>query len=185
MSPIFFKTIKMAFWAIVPFFFISRGLGGNGFKEKVLLEGSYTLKTSGDFNKELAGIVDFETSIETSVNGSQFSTLKLNLKNKNRYPLHSLEFLISKQNKENRIPIGSYGIVHNIDGFLNCFDGAFGFANINDLGEAPFFAHKGKIIINKFSNNSMRGTISVSLKNLYGKRIYVTGSFIALKKGNN
>lgn len=174
----------MAFWVMIPFFFVSSGVGDTHFGEDILLNGQYTLRTSGDFSKELTGIVDFETSMETSVNGSLFSTLKLNLKNRGHAPLHSLEFLISEKNKGNRIPEGSYGIIQDIDGFLNCFDGAFGFANINDLGEAPFFAHKGKIIINRLDKNGIRGAISVNLKNLYGKRIYVTGSFIATKKTN-
>lgn len=184
MPPTFFKTLKMAFWAIIPFFFVSSGVGENNLGENTLLVGRYTLKTSGDFSEELKGTADFETSIETSVKGGLFSTLKLNLKNIEHAPLHSLEFLISKQNKENRIPVGTYGIVRDIDGFLDCFDGAFGYANISDLGEAPLFAHDGKVIIHRYDKNGVRGAISVNLKNIYGKRIYVAGSFIALKKAN-
>ncbi len=176
------KTVKLGVCLFTLLIIVSGGVEGPENRDIVLLEGRYIIKSSGDFNKELKGYINFETSKERSANGKNFSTLKLYLKNEDKSPKHSLEFLISKQNQDKYIPVGSYSIVKDIDGFLNYFDGVFGFANIRDLGEAPLFAHKGKITIDHFDDNSLSGLLTVNLQSSGGKRIYVTGSFVATKR---
>ncbi len=177
------KTVKLCVCLVTLLIIVSGGVKSPENNDIVLLEGRYLIKSSGDFNKELKGYINFETSKEKSANGKNFSTLKLDLKNEDKSPKHSLEFLISKQNQDKHIPVvGSYSIVKDIDGFLNYFDGVFGFANIRDLGEAPLFAHKGKITIDHFDDNCLSGLLTVNLQNSGGKRIYLTGSFVATKR---
>ena len=176
------KTVKLGVCLVTLLIVVSGGVESPENKDIVLLEGRYVIKSSGDFNKELKGYINFETSKEKSANGKNFSTLKLYLKNEDKSPKHSLEFLISEQNRDKNIPVGSYSIVKDIDGFLNYFDGAFGFANIRDLGEAPLFARKGKITIYHFDENSLNGLLSVNLQSYGGKRVYLTGSFVATKR---
>lgn len=176
------KTVKLGVCLSTLLIIVSGGVERPDNRDVVLLEGRYMLKSSGDFNNELKGHINFETSKEKSANGKKFSTLKLSMKNEDKSPKHSLEFLISKQNSDQYIPIGSYSIAKDIDGFLNYFDGVFGFANIKDLGEAPLFAHKGKIIIGHFDDNSLSGLLTVDLQSSVGKRVYLTGSFVATKR---
>lgn len=182
MPSLLYKTVKLIFWAIAPFLFVSSGVDGAYVEEPLLKEGGYLLKTSGDFNRELVGEIFFDTYLETSVSGKTFSTLRLNLKNEDNTPLHTLEFLISKQNDKRGVSTGSYTIIPQIDGFLKCFDGAFGVANIVALGEVPFFARKGKIVIGQIEKNRIKGVISAHLHSPNGKRIFVSGNFSAVKK---
>lgn len=176
------KAFKLITCLITLLFIVSGGVERAEDNENILFEGRYVLKTSGDFNKDLKGYINFETAREKSANGRDFSTLKLSLKNEDKSPNHSIEFLISKQNKEEQIAEGSYAIARDIDGFLNYFDGVFGFANITDLGETPLFARKGKITIDHLDNNSISGVLGVNLQSTGGKKIYVTGSFVATKR---
>ncbi len=169
-------------WAIVPLFFISSGTWDsyNKDNEAATID---TLRISGDFNMALKGEVYFETALETASDGTPFSTLKLNLKNHKES--HSLGFFISKQNHSKQITMGTYKVLEHIDGFLNYFDGVFGFAHIKELGELPFFAHKGKITIFHVGKDSLRGQLAVVLENPNGQRIDVTGNFTALKQNGN
>ncbi|MEA1786607.1 hypothetical protein U1E44_10930 [Arenibacter sp. GZD96] len=178
-APFLQNRFQLFFWAIVPFIFVSGGVATNADGPS---KSRYTLKATGDFSNELSGIVDFETFLEKGVSGAVFTTVKLNFKYPHDTQRNALEFLISKPYNEIKISPGSYGIAKDINGFLNCFDGAFGFANINEFGEVPFFTTKGRITLKQVSSDDLSGKIAVYLKNAAGKTIYVSGNFDANKR---
>jgi len=75
-----------------------------------------------------------------------------------------MELLISKQNQSISIKKGKYGVAEDIEGFLNDFDGVFGFANVGSIGEEPFFAKKGSVVITQLTELGLRGNINITFK---------------------
>ncbi len=144
-------------------------------------DGGYTVKVFGDRNLDLKGTTEFETVVETLADGRHLSTLKLSLKNDKSEPSHTLGFLISKENDSGQLHPGSYKISKNIDGFLNNFDVVFGFANIEVLGELPFFAERGQIIVFEIGKDNLRGNLNIALRNANGNRLIVKGNFKAVR----
>ncbi|PCJ92842.1 MAG: hypothetical protein COA50_15020 [Flavobacteriaceae bacterium] len=148
-----------------------------------LENGNYSISTTGDIQKKFKGVIYFETVDVTSSKGIRYNTLKLGLKNHKNHQMHSMQFLISKKTeKGQQIKTGTYKVANNIDGFINCFDGVFGFANIRSSGELPFFANSGKIKIEYISQDVLKGTIEVAMNNSERKRINIQGNFTANRK---
>lgn len=182
MSHLFNNMVRTVFCAAILLLFTSYGPVKNTLNESMLLEGNYTLKATGDFNLELKGEIHFETALKISGDGTPFSILELNLENDKKESRHSMGFLISEQNRPKGISEGIYKVPKDIDGFLNYFDGVFGFANIEGMGELPFFAQKGRITIHRIHESSLRGTIEVTMQNSNGKKVNVIGDFTAVKQ---
>ncbi len=143
MSKFILKIVKLGLWVLVPTLFISGTKLDDHLTLTSNVDGDYTMQVTGNLNNKLSGAVSFETATATTSKGISFSTLKLKLDNKESGLPHSMEFLISKENTFNLLPIGTYKVLRNQEGFLNYFDGVFGFANINALGELPLFAQNG------------------------------------------
>lgn len=175
------KSLKTGFWVLLPLFLVSNtGIDSNLWASDNF-EGSYDLEVTGVVNERFSGSAHFETTSESTNEEVPFLKLSLKLANNDLHNEHSLEFLISKQNKQQLIPIGKYEISENIDGLLDDFDGVFGFANARILGEKPFFTDKGKIVITQMSDKALRGYVSVSLVSIQGDAIYLKGSFYAVR----
>lgn len=143
--------------------------------------GKYAIQSTGNLDQNLAGDVHFETSFETDKNRNSTSILKLKLACEDNALEHTIEFLIAKDNTSNQISKGSYLITPENGGFIKNFDGVFGFANINALGELPFFAKSGEVRIDFADDVTVIGTLNVSLRNANGKSIKLAGDFVALK----
>lgn len=150
---------------------------------KLIKNGSYVIYTTGDVDKEFKGLVDFETNLISSNNGGSYNTLRLNLKGQTNHHGQFIQFLISKEHNEiGHINNGTYKVEKEIEGFINCFNGVFGFANGDSFGEYPFFANKGRIKIEYINKNTLKGTIFVLMRNADKKEIKIQGSFIANRK---
>ncbi|QLG45149.1 hypothetical protein [Costertonia aggregata] len=182
MPQFFVKISKISFWVLVPLLFFSNGTLNTPVDPIDLENGSYVFTTTGDFDKKLKGDINFESKIEIDSDGTPFSTLQFNLQNKATAHGHAFGFLVSKAGTNEGITKGTYKVAKNIDGFLNCFDGVFGFADIAGLGETPFFARNGKITISHFNDKVISGFITITLQNTNGKNITVKGNFTAVEK---
>lgn len=181
-----FNLLKRIFistlWMIVLVLFTS-GKSKSALVGSVLGNGNYSINTTGDIQRDFEGVIDFETVVVISSKGIKYSTLKLNLKNHENQQVHSMQFLISKENMgEQQITTGAYKVANDIDGFINCFDGVFGFANIRSFGELPFFANSGKIRIEYINQDVLKGTIVVAMNNAKNKKINIQGNFTANRK---
>lgn len=181
MSSIFIKAIKIGLLALMPLFLISNAKVDSFLEDAVLLEGSYSLQASGNLNQELRGGISFKTDIKTATDRTSFSILELKLKNDSDKIGHSMGFLISRQNQSHEITVGTYRVVEDINGLLNNFEGVFGFANVDVMGELPFFAQKGKIVITHLTKDTLEGSIMVTLRNSRKKTIKVNGHFMAIR----
>ena len=91
-----------------------------------------------------------------------------------------IQFLISVDPDEQSISTGTYNISRYISGFMNNFDGVFGYANLNMLGERPFFTRKGQLVITEKNNELVSGTLDVFLEAVNGESLHLQGSFRAI-----
>lgn len=180
MSQLFFKISKTALGILISLLFVSNGAIEVSSDIVVNNPGTYSLTVGGDLNRDITGVVTFESSVETKKNSTSFSTLKLNFK-KDYNEHQALGFLISKEGTNEGVDAGVYEITKDIDGFLNRFDGVFGFANIDRENEEPFFAETGRIRIYRNYENVVVGTITVMFKNSNQRKITLEGDFTAIK----
>lgn len=181
MLQIFKKSLKISALTLVPLLLFSNMRLDKHVLPKLTSYEAYNLRASGNLNKDLSGNIEFETITETLYNDNTLSVLKLRLRSDKKNDQHSMEFLISKENLSGYMPPGSYGIARDRDGLLSYYNGVFGFANIELLGELPFFAHEGEININYIDHEIVKGSMNISLRNANGEKIRLMGDFIASK----
>lgn len=182
MPHIFIKSLKVGLLVILALIFTSSNSIEEKSDKKILVGGIYMLNIAGEREIKLEGTLNFETAIERSSNGKEYSVLKLFLNDGQELPVHSLGFFLSKQYQSMKIGDGRYEISENIEGFLNYFDGVFGFANINEFGELPFFAKNGAVTIDNIKDKILEGSINVVFENINKESVAVTGNFIALRR---
>jgi hypothetical protein len=173
------RILRTGLCILTPFFLISNNTVHRGFYETGGFSDNPSLMATGDYAHDLNGEVSFETNIETSGGREQFFTLQLDLSQEGIGGNDAFGFLISHKMGKVRSGVGTFEVVADPDGFLNDFDGVFGFANIQSVSEAPFFAQNGKITIYNMDKDTATGAIAVTLLNSDGKRIKVTGNFKA------
>lgn len=175
---------KIGLWAAILTLFTSYTTHGDTMQILAHnpIEGNYAIVATGDFDVELTGGINFETALETAGDGTPFATLKLNLKGDDRESNHDLGFLISQQDRSEPLTTGTYRVANRIEGFLNHFDGVFGFANVKKWGELPFFAQSGRISIRSLKGDYLQGSMEIVLRNANGKRINLRGNFTAIRQ---
>ncbi len=179
MSQFFIKTTKVGLLALLPLFLISNYQVDVPLGNPDVLEGKYTLHSTGVVNTVLKGKVEFETSIKEANNGTPLSTLVLKLENSEDAHQHAMEFLISKQDMAQGLSVGTYKVAKDIEGFMDSFDGIFGYANFKAFGELPFFAKEGTITISGLHDNFLQGFLDIAMYDPDGKEITISGSFMA------
>ncbi|MGB5498661.1 MAG: hypothetical protein WBM77_07005 [Maribacter sp.] len=176
------KSLKTSIWILLPLLFISGTKGSQDSYRSNYSEGRYELQVSGALEQQLCGVVYFENTLETNNQGIPFATLSLMFIENESLDQHSMELLISKQNQSNPIKKGKYGVAEKIEGLLNDFDGVFGFANLGSIGEEPFFAKQGKVVITKITELGLKGYLDITLNCNKGTRIFINGSFSATRE---
>ncbi len=182
MPQFFIRILKTGLWAIVPFFLISQGNPNLVSKVEVPHHGYYAFVASGEVSESLNGIIHFETTKETSAGGSEYYFLRFKLKSQKESPPHSMEFSISKPCKKDKISVGTYEVIRPVNGFLNYFEGVFGAADFRRMNELPFFMDRGTIRITSLDENTIEGSMSVTLRDVNGKKIKIRGEFDALSQ---
>ena len=182
MPHLLIKSLKVGLWVFLSLIFTSNNSTEIKSDKLVLAAGRYVLNVAGESEFQLHGIINFETAIKRSSKGKEYTILKLNLNDGQELPGHSLGFFLSKQHQSLKMARGRHKISGNIEGFLDYFDGVFGFANINQFGESLFFAKNGAITINNIDDKILKGGINVVFENPNKGSFEINGNFIALKK---
>ena len=182
MPQILIKSVRFAIWFIIPFVFTSYNSPFKENKEPAFAEGRYTLRTSGNQPMLLQGTIVFSSNVTVSLKGQPSSTVKLDLVNNGNERGHSLGFLIRRQNWKEELRQGNYKVPGEIDGFIKDFEGVFGFANIKEMGELPFFTKNGIIGISYIGPNLLSGNLEIKLMNSEGKSLNIKGDFTAIRK---
>lgn len=182
MPHFFIKSIKVAVLLILPLFYGS-SLHNSATETLNSNEGAYLLKTKGEKEINLQGVVTFDSSIEVGIHGEKYAILKLNLSDTKSINGHSFGFLISRPILSAKlIGVGDYKITSNINGFLDYFEGVFGFANVNAFGETPYFAKSGSISIDDIEQSRIKGYLNIAFENSNGEVMSVSGKFDAARK---
>jgi hypothetical protein len=177
-----FKSVKVAIWAILVLFVSSNGIPKDPNWNYGLAQGTYDLHTMSGREFSLKGNVLFERKKEISNSGRTYSVIELEMTGLDEYMHHSMGFLMGRQGNNNPIRTGTYTFNREIDGFLGQFEGVFGFANFQDYGEQPFFAKSGKLIIRYMNEETLVGSLSVSMDNARGETVIIAGDFNAKSK---
>ncbi|WP_282160024.1 hypothetical protein [Ulvibacterium marinum] len=179
MSQFIIKVAKVGLLALLPLFLISNYRLEVPLGNPNELGSKYILEATGVVNTVFEGKVRFETSIKEANNGTFTSTLVLKLENVEEGHQHAVEFLISRQDSPNELPVGTYKVTKNIEGFMDSFDGIFGYANFKALGELPFFAKQGTITISGLHDDFLQGSLEITMYNADEQEITISGSFVA------
>lgn len=178
----FIKSVRLTVWLVMLFVFTSYISPYEKNRDVAFVEGRYHLKTSDNEPMLLEGNIFFSTAISSSSKGKPYSIIKLDLENSGNSVVHSMGFMISKQNRNKEIQQGKYKVPVKIDGFIKNFEGVFGFANIKEKGELPFFAEYGNIVISYIGPKLLIGNLKIKLKNAEGKHLNIKGEFTAIRK---
>jgi hypothetical protein len=182
MQHVVFKTVKFTLWGILLLFVSSHGVPAYPQIYSLPEAGTYELHANGEEDLGLLGSVSFESLQETGENGRTYSVLKLHLDGNEKKAPHTLGIFIARDEQKEPIGKGTYAFNKDIDGFLTHFEGVFGFASINAYGERPYFAKEGKLTIGHVGDETLSGSLSISMENDHGKTLQIGGNFNALLK---
>ena len=180
MSHLIIKTVKLTIWGLLPILFGAPGDEVHLFTTLSQTPGTYHLAAVSDQEVLLEGTVYYEVVQGFKENGRAYSILKFHLSPAAGNTPHSLGFYIAQEN--GAWPRGTYRMAHDIDGFRHHFDGVFAFADINAMGEQPFFAKTGKLTIGYSTPESLGGTLAMTMLNANGQTVAIQGDFIAMLK---
>ena len=174
------NRLKLGLWVILPFLlhsFISNGLSDNS---PNIEAGTCHFTSIGALNTELQGKATFTQDEVISENGHLIATLRLDFMTGKESTESPIQFLISVDANKEAITTGTYNISRYISGFIDNFDGVFGYANLSTLGETPLFTRKGQLVITDKSADAIAGTLDVILEDVQGKALHLKGNFSAL-----
>lgn len=179
MYQFFIKTTKFVVLGLLPFLLIS-----NSGKEIGLVDleyaKTYLAETALKEYVAYPSKIEYRTNHEKLDQGGFYNTLVLSFGEEKDGSHATMEFLISEKGASKKLSKGIYPI-SEIEGFINNFDGVFGVANVNRLGEKPFFAKKGFIQINELNLQGVSGYMDVTLVNEIGTTIRITDNFDTYK----
>ncbi len=144
-------------------------------------KGHYNIVVKGEHPVYLNGIVDFDAHSTVSGNGETYTKWNIRLRDHEGYNRHFLDFYLVNTLSSDVLEKGSYRISENIESLLTEFRGVFGFADIDQCGELPYFSRKGRITILNAGEESLTGSLELELRNAAGRIIEVEGNFSALK----
>ena len=182
MPPKLQNRLKSGLWIILPLIlllFISNRIAD---RPLTVDEGMYEFLANGLAQEEISGKVAFQESEIVSKNGHLLNVLKINFKDTAINEGLNMEFLISLRSDAQSISEGKYYVNRYISGFVSEFNGVFGYANLNALGEDPYFSKTGHLNITSKSDELLQGTMKVTLEDVAGKKLQLKGSFKALRE---
>lgn len=172
-------SFKFALWGLLLLAFGSHGEPVSpGIKTP--LPGAYSLNANGARQLTLSGRISFARGEEVS--NARNTVFRLQLEGDNEETGHVLGFLISAGKEGDGLRPGPYEINDHIDGFMSAFEGVFAFASIPALGEQPYFAREGKIVISRVGKDFVSGSLSVFMENAGGETLKVGGDFNAVSE---
>ncbi|SIS37437.1 hypothetical protein SAMN05421766_101115 [Zobellia uliginosa] len=178
----FIRAGKFSFWILFSFLFLSGETLENGFVNTKNNDAVYPMVSAmSDVDETLAIPMVFKMDDKASKNGRLHTTLEL-MMNKADKNENVMGILVSMSSTDTTNLLKKYTVRPNADSFLQDFKGVFGFVNIDDLGEKPFFAYNGTFTISEYNGLSMSGDIHIQFQNFEGQTVQVKRKFTAVKK---
>ncbi len=142
--------------------------------------GTYALEVNGNNFLNLNGTALFHTVQTTSEGGDVRYKMKLSFSDNPYHDDNGMTIYFTDPNWTGSLEKGTYYISENISGFMDNFEGVFGFADFKPLGELPYFARKGRIRILESDKDEIAGWVELILSNNEGEMLEVSGNFAAL-----
>lgn len=181
----FSNTTKVGFWLMLSAFFFSNSGVDHKLSPSSFLEDTYVSNNVG-IADSIARILErslvFESNTVVSKSGASFTSIELKPDYINPENTQLFEMVISKPTKEINTLIGRHEIAKSLNSLLSEFNGVFGFVNINDLDEKPYFTYRGFLNITEFNQQVISGSMNLSFKNTEGRMVYVSKKFEAQRK---
>ncbi|MBU3026552.1 hypothetical protein Q4603_11815 [Zobellia galactanivorans] len=178
----FIRAGKFSFWILFSFLFLSSETVENGFVNAENKDAVYPMISAmSDVDEALAIPMVFEMNDIASKNGRLYTTLELMMNNADKRE-NVMGILVSMSSADTTNLLKKYTVRPNAESFLQDFKGVFGFVNVDDLGEKPFFAYNGTFTVNEYNGLSMSGDIHIQFQNFEGQIIQVKRKFTAVKK---
>ena len=173
MIPIVRKSLKLFFFGFIPLFLLSSGSKPT-VDYSALKSGSCKFNVTGKYNLSIEGVATFQNSVDEDELGNRRNKLMLNFVPNGNVEVQTIEFVIA----QNEMLTGFYRI-KTLNGFINGFDGVYGFADIAGANELPFFIKTGGVRIHKSYDDAIDGSLEVQFKNANGESLNIKGSFSA------
>lgn len=175
------KFLKLVCFGIVPFMLLSGG-SKVGVTNNKLDDGTCSFSIIGSTNFHIDGFASFKRITEPDNFGNIADKLVLSFSDCDTNKMHNLEIVIASTNTDDvGVSVGKHKI-KNIHCLINRFSGVYGFADLSEVGELPFFVKSGDVIIKESISNKVDGNLEVQLENANGESLNVKGSFNALIK---
>lgn len=112
-------------------------------------------------------------------NGDRESVLKIQWRHRSDERTCSIVVTVVDPKVGLGVPLGSFAVARRISGFMEDFDGVFGYANIEALGELPYFTHYGSITIERVSDAEIGGYADLTFRSPEGSLFNLKGGFMA------
>lgn len=181
----FSNATKAGFWLVFSVFSFSNSGVDHKLSPSFLLEDTYVSSNLGiadSITNILERSLVFESRTMVSSSGISFTSIELKpdfdvTENKQLFKI-----IISKPTKDINKVIGKHEVTGSFNSLLSEFNGVFGFININDLDEKPYFIYKGSLFIKELNQQSISGRMNLSFKNTEGRMAYVSRKFEAQRK---
>ena len=181
----FSNTTKVGFWLILSVFFFSNSGVDHKLSPSSFLEDTYVSNNVG-IADSIASILErsliFESNTVVSKSGVSFTSIALKPDFDYAENKQLFEMVISKPTKDINTVIGRHEVAKSSNSLLSGFNGVFGFININDLDEKPYFTYRGFLNITEFNQQLISGSMNLSFKNTEGRMVYVSRKFEAQRK---
>lgn len=182
MPPKIQNRLKSGLWILLPLIllsFISSTIADNPLPVD---EGRYVLSADALSPRELEGDVTFAEQEVVSSTGHLLNVLKIQFQESENDQGFNMEFMISLRSDSEPIGEGKYYLNRYISGFVSEFNGVFGYADLNEQGEEPYFSKSGHLRITNRSDHQVQGTMEVTLVDVDGNKLQLGGSFKALRQ---
>ena len=181
----FSNATKAGFWLVFSVFSFSNSGVDHKLSPSFLLEDTYVSSNLGiadSITNILERSLVFESRTMVSSSGISFTSIELKpdfdvTENKQLFGM-----VISKPTKDLNTVIGRHEVAESSNSLLSEFNGVFGFINITNLDEKPYFTYKGSVNIKEINQQWIRGRIDLSFKNTEGRMAYVSRKFEAQRK---
>ena len=144
--------------------------------------GEYELLVTGSDKLFLQGNINYNTNTRISEEDTDCPTLHLVLHQEDNPGSKILDLYLAHPELTNPLTRRSFNVSEEIRGFVRDFEGVFGIADIDCLGELPFFSKKGQIEILDSEDGLLAGFLNIQLSNALGEIIQIEGNFKASRQ---
>ncbi|TVZ16342.1 hypothetical protein [Maribacter sp. MAR_2009_72] len=176
MIQVVIKSLKMFVFGITPLLLIAGG-SENPVNNSSVEQGAFHFQFSGIKDESMVGKASFQLKNDVDEFGRVTKNIELRFVPANGCKADLISFIIASNDNLNRIN-GTYEI-KNLDRLIRQFSGVYGFADINELSELPFFAKDGTIAIHTNRKKTVFGNIEVTYENAEREPLTIKGFFNA------